>query len=165
VGLKLHIFVLYGIYIYCMKNLIKKILKEETLKQNLKQQIKDYGLKSASVLVNGVDELFSIMNFESPMDYLHLFDYMKVVQSEKKPNWTLFRFEPKINLMVYDRKKNEVYINYEQIWSVLESRFDLSYFETKRLIQKWLEDTYNLKGVKPLQLSKASARGWTISVI
>jgi hypothetical protein len=147
-----------------MKNLIKKILKEESLKQNLKQQIKDYGWKSASELVNGIDELFSIMNFESPMDFLHLFDDMKVVQSEKKPNWTLFRFEPKNNLMVYDRKKDEVYINYGEIWSVLQSHFSLSYFETKRLTQKWLDDAYNLKGVKTLQLAKASERGWTMSI-
>lgn len=130
-----------------MKHTIKKILKEENIKQSLKQQIKDYGWKDAAELVGGVDNFLSLMNFESPVDFLHLFDDMEVVQSEDYPDWTLFRYKPKENLMVYDRKKDEVYISYEEIWSVLQSNFYLSLFETKRLTQKWLSEVYNLRGV------------------
>ena len=130
-----------------MKHIIKKILKEENLKQSIKQQVKDYGIKDAAELVGGVDELFLIMNIESPMDFLHLFDDMEVVQSEDYPEWVLFRYNPKENLMVYDRKKDEVYISYEEIWTVLQSNFYLSLFETKRLTQEWLSEVYNLRGV------------------
>ena len=81
------------------------------------------------------------------MDFLHLFDDMEVVQSEDYPEWVLFRYNPKENLMVYDRKKDEVYISYEEIWTVLQSNFYLSLFETKRLTQEWLSEVYNLRGV------------------
>ena len=130
-----------------MKNIIKRILKEENLKHNLKQQIKDYGWKDAAELVGGLDKLFSIFIIESPVDFLHLFDDMEVVQSEDYPEWVLFRYNPKENLMVYDRKKDEVYISYEEIWTVLQSNFYLSLFETKRLTQEWLSEVYNLRGV------------------
>ena len=130
-----------------MKNIIRKILKEENLKQSLKQQVKDYGIQDAAELVGGVDELFSIMNFESPMDFLHLFDDLEVVQSEEEKNWLLFRYEPKENLMVYDRKINEVYISYYEIWLVLQTHFALNYTEIQRFTKKWLDEVYNLRGI------------------
>ena len=145
-----------------MKHIIKKILKEENLKQILKQQVKDYGIKDAAELVGGVDELFSIMNFESPMEFLHIFDGMEVVQSEERPDWTLFRYKPKNNLIVYDRKNKTVYISYYDIWSVLEDRFGLNYTEAQKLTKKWLSEVYNLRRITtfdfhpslPLQLSE-----------
>ena len=130
-----------------MKHIIRKILKEENLKHNLKQQIKDYGWKDAAELVGGVDEFLSIMNFKSPMDFLHIFDGMEVVQSEDYPEWTLFRYNPKNNIMVYDRKNNEAYISYDDIWSVLQSNFDLNYFEVQELTKRWLSEVYNLRDI------------------
>ena len=135
-----------------MKELIKKILKEENLKHNLKQQIKDYGLKDAAELVGGVDELFLIMNIESPMDFLHLFDDMEVVRSERYPDWTLFRYKPKENLMVYDKKNKTVYISYYEIWLVLQTHFALNYTEIQRFTKKWLDEVYNLRGVTTMEL-------------
>jgi hypothetical protein len=49
--------------------------------------------------------------------------------------------------MVYDRKKNEVYINYNEIWSVLEDHFGLNYTKILRFTKKWLSEVYNLRGV------------------
>ena len=130
-----------------MKDIIKKILKEENLKHNLKQQIKDYGMLDASELVGGMDNFLSLMNFESPMDFLHLFDDLEVVQSKERPDLTLFRYEPRNNIMVYDRKNKTVYINYYEIWLVLEDHFALNYTEMQRFTKKWLDEVYNLRGV------------------
>ena len=130
-----------------MKDIIKKILKEENLKHNLKQQIKDYGMLDASELVGGMDNFLSLMNFESPMDFLHLFDDLEVVQSKERPDLTLFRYEPRNNIMVYDRKNKTVYINYYEIWLVLQSHFALNYTEMQRFTKKWLDEVYNLRGV------------------
>ena len=130
-----------------MKHIIKKILKEENLKQNLKQQVKDYGMLDAAELVGGMDNFLSLMNIESPMDFLHLFDDMEVVQSKEEKDWTLFRYKPKNNIMVYDIIINEVYINYDEIWSVLQSHFVIHYFEIQELTKGWLGDVYNLRNI------------------
>ena len=130
-----------------MKHIIRKILKEENLKQNLKQQVKDYGMQDAAELVGGMDNFLSLMNFESPMDFLHLFDDLNVVQSKEEKDWTLFRYKPKNNIMVYDIIINEVYINYDEIWSVLQSHFDINYFEILELTKRWLGDVYNLRDI------------------
>jgi hypothetical protein len=125
------------------------LLFESKLKQNLKQEIKDFGIKDTAELVNGLENLCEILNINSPMEFLHLFNDLDVVQSEEKPNWTLFRYKPKHNLMIHDKKSKIVYINYEEIWKPL---LDVGLFnpDIKELIKEWLFKVYNLRGVTPL---------------
>ena len=141
-----------------MKNIIKKILKEENIKQSLKQQVKDYGIKDAAELVDGIGNFLSLMNFESPMEFLHLFDNLNVIQSENDPNLLLFRYKPKENIIVYDRKFGVIYINYDEILSVLENHFGLTYPETRPLIKKWLSEVYNLSLEKTFMSPMSSRR-------
>ena len=50
----------------------------------------------------------------------------------------------------YQSTKNErVYINYEEIWSFLESMFVMDYQQIRGVIKDWLEETYNLKVLTP----------------
>ena len=122
------------------------LLLESKLEQNLKQQIKNFGIKDTAELVNGFDNLMEILNINSPMDFLHLFDDLDVVQSEEEPDFTLFRYKPTHNLMIYDRKDKIVYINYEEIWKPL---FDTGLFnpDIEELTKEWLSSVYNLRGV------------------
>jgi hypothetical protein len=130
-----------------MKRLIKKILKEESLKHNLKQQIKDYGWKDTAEMVNGPEELVKLAFDNDPMGFLHMFDDMDVVQSKYNPNRTLYRYEKGHNLMVYDRKTEYVYIDYSVIWSVLKYGFGVKYSEMVALTTRWVGEAYNLRGV------------------
>ena len=109
--------------------------------------IKSYGLEIAGKAVGGIDNLFKILDINTPMDFLHLFDDLDVVQSEEEPNWTLFRYKPRQNLMIYNRKNNYVYIDYYDIWSVLEEHFGLKYGEIQELTKMWLGEVYNLRGI------------------
>ena len=122
------------------------LLLESKLEQNLKQQIKNFGIKDTAELVNGFDNLMEILNINSPMDFLHLFDDLDVVQSEMDPNLTLYRYKPKHNLIIHDRKYKIVYINYEEIWKPL---LDAGFFDPdiKELTKEWLSSVYNLRGV------------------
>lgn len=122
------------------------LLFESKLKQNLKQEIKNFGVKDTAELVNGFDNLMEILNINSPMDFLHLFNDLDVVQSEQEPDWTLFRYKPTHNLMIYDRKDKIVHINYEEIWKPL---FDTGLFNSdiEELTKEWLSSVYNLRGV------------------
>ncbi len=134
------------------------LLLESKFEQNLKQSIKDFGVKDTAELVNGFDNLMEILNIDSPMKFLHLFNDLDQVQSEEEPDFTLFRYKPTHNLMIYDRKDKIVFINYEEIWKPL---FDTGLFnpDIKELIRGWLFSVYNIRGVTPipgLNLHKAS---------
>jgi len=133
-----------------MEDLIRRIIKEEV--SNRKQEklivlIKTLGVTKASKAVGNIDNLFKVLDINSPMDFLHLFDNLDVVQSEEEKNWTLFRYEPKQNLMVYNRKNDYVRINYNEIWSFLEEYFGLNYSQTQQLTEEWLSEVYNLSNI------------------
>ena len=125
------------------------LLFESKFKENLKQEIKNFGIKDTAKLVNGFDNLMEILNIDSPMKFLHLFNDLERVQSEMDPNLTLFRYEPKRNLMIHDRKNKTVYINLEEIWRHL---LDVGLFnpDIKELIKEWLSSVYNIRGVTPI---------------
>ena len=125
----------------------QRLIKENSMREELINQIKDEGWKSTSQMVGGDKILIKLLKIDSPMDFLHIFDDLEVVQSEEITNWILFRYKPKENLMIYDRKNKSVYINYDKIWSVLEKQFGLNYVEIQELTQRWLRDVYNLKRV------------------
>ena len=123
--------------------------QNKNLKLSLKQIIKSVGIESAFQSVGGPDILFQILDINSPRDYLNLFNDLDVVQSEEEPDWTLFRYKPEHNLMMYDRKNEYVYISYDEIWGVLESNFGLNSRQIKGLTEEWLGEVYNLRGITP----------------
>ena len=132
-----------------MEDLIRRIIKEEVSnrrQEKLINLIKDYGLDKASKVVGNIDNLLKVLDINSPMDFLHLFDDLNVVESEEDPNWDLFRYKPKQNLMTYDRKHNIIYISFK-IWTILSITFELEYSEIQRLTKKWLSEEYDLRGV------------------
>ena len=120
--------------------------QNDNLKVLLKQLIRSKGIQIAFSSVNGFDNFVKIMDINSPMEFLHLFDDLEQVQSEEEPDWTLFRYKPKKNLMIYERKYDYVFINYEEIWKPL---LDVGLFnpDIKELIKEWLSEVYNLRGV------------------
>ena len=133
-----------------MEDLIRRIIKEEILnrgQEKLIGLIKTLGVIKASKAVGGINNLFRILDINSPMEFLHLFNDLEQVQSEEESDWTLFRYKPKQNLMIYNRKNNYVYIDYDDIWSVLEEHFGLKYSEIQELTKMWLGEVYNLRGI------------------
>ena len=129
-----------------------KLIKENvSLKEKLKDLIKKVGFESTLRVIGSLDKTFEIFDIKEPMDFLHLFNDLKGTQSEEKENWILFRYKKDHNIMIYDRKKDYVYINYDEIWSVLEDKFGLNYSEIQKLTERWLDEVYNLRGVTPTE--------------
>jgi hypothetical protein len=127
-----------------------KLIKENiSLKEKLLGLIKKVGFKSVVKIVGSLDKTFEIFDIKKPMDFLNLYNDLESVQSEEQPDWTLFRYEKHKNLMIYHRKNDYVYINYDEIWSVLEDKFGLNYSEIQKLTERWLDEVYNLRGVTP----------------
>ena len=122
--------------------------------------IKKHGISGTIKLFGGFDNYCKTFNIESPMDFLKSLPLMDVVQSEEKPDWSLFRYEKGKNMMIYDRKNEHVYINYDEIWSVLRNRFGLNYSETEELTKKWLDEVYNLRGVTTFGGHSSYSQSW-----
>ena len=123
-----------------MKVLITENKIETILKKN--------GTRKTYKLLGRSGENFcKVFNIETPMDFLHLFDDLEQVQSEEYENYTLFRYKKGNNYIIYDRKDEEVYISYYEIWLFLEDKFGLDDYEIKSLTEGWLDEVYNLRGV------------------
>ena len=126
---------------------MKIIINENKLLAGVKSMIKNLGTQSAIDFVGGWETFCEVLKIENPLNFLHLFDDLEVVQSEELRNLTLFRYEKGKNLMVYDRKNGVVYINYNDIWSFLENKFGLKYGEIQELTEEWLGEAYNLREI------------------
>ena len=126
---------------------MKLIITESQKEKMLRNLIKNSGVMSASNIVGGTETLFDVLNIETPMDFLHLFDGLEVVQSEENEDWILFRYKKGYNFMIYDKKNKIVYIDYDDIWSFLRSNFGLNIQEIRGLTKKWLGGVYNLSRV------------------
>jgi hypothetical protein len=121
----------------------------DKIKSKIHEYVKKYGFEKCKQIF-GDKVLFTIGFNNDPMEFLNMFNDLEVVQSTEKEDWTLFRYEKGKNLMTYNRKINYVYVDYDQIWSVLENDFGLNYDDTKQLTEGWLGIVYNMRGVVAL---------------
>ena len=134
---------------------MKLLITENKFKDILKLSIKDLGIQSTIDNVGGWENFCKVLNIESPMDFLHLFDDLKQAQSEERKDLILFRYKPNYNLMIYVTENETVYIDYNEIWSFLEDKFGLSYEETRAFTKKWLDNVYNFRGITTNQFQDA----------
>ena len=132
-----------------LTNIVKRVIKENDAKDSLIDIIKEDGWESAAELVGGDENLAKLAFNNEPMNFLHMFDDLDVVKSEEKPNWILYRYEKRNNMMIYNKKNDEVYINYSKIWQFLEESFGLDFNEIQEVMKEWLFEVYNLRGVTP----------------
>jgi len=148
-----------------LTNIVKKVIKENSLQDELIQQIKEYGWKETSQYVGGRVNLKKLVGIESPIDFLNLFNDLDVIDSEENPIYTLFRYEKGINMISYNKKNNYAYINYYLIWAFLEEGFGLNQTEIQDIIKYWLESTYNLGGTIPLLFRLDEYGSWIVPTI
>ena len=131
-----------------LTNIVKRVIKENSMRDDLIQMINDEGWDSATELVGGSKNLIKLIGVNTPMEFLHLFDDLDIVQSLNKPDSTLFRYKPEHNLMIFMPKNRIVYTDYHNIWSVLEDGFGLNKSEIYELTKEWLSEVYNLRSIQ-----------------
>jgi hypothetical protein len=132
-----------------LTNIVKRVIKENAAKDSLIDIIKEDGWESAAELVGGIENLKKLSGIGTPMDFLNIFTDLDVVQSKEEPDFTLYRYEKGNNMMIYNRKNKDVYINYHDIWVFLDIGFGLNDSEIKGVMKEWLSEVYNLRGVIP----------------
>jgi hypothetical protein len=128
--------------------------QENNLKNIIKKLIKNKGIEFAIKSVNGFDNFVKIMDIDSPMDYLHLFDDLEIDNSEEDSDLVLFRFKQDHNIMVLDARTERLYVNYNEIWYFLQNKFILRYNEAQQLIKNWVIKVYNLTDIEPSKVDK-----------
>ena len=122
---------------------IRRILKEESLKSSLIDEIKQNGVGETARMVGGVYNLFKILGFKTPLQFLNIYNDLEQVESEKNPEYLLFRYRPGKNIIVYDEGK--AFTHYNEIDYVLKEVFAKDKQQIKQIIKKWLSDTFNLE--------------------
>ena len=134
---------------------IRRILRENSLKNDLMGLINNLGVKKASKAVGGFKNLFRILNINSPMDYLHLFDDLKIIPLSETEFRDGFFNDPDVDCYGYNPDKiifihfkdygGEGRISYEEIWEILREEFGLSHEETVELTMEWLNSVFDLQ--------------------
>jgi hypothetical protein len=101
--------------------------------------------------IEGTDKL--IILTEKPLrdtciDWLNKnYSGLESVESKDRPGSVLYSYVPKVNILFYDKKKREVWVRYNLIWTFFKDYFNLDEQEIKGITEEWLSETYNLRGI------------------
>ena len=127
-----------------MKNLIRKILKEQDWFDEFIP--KDFDPSPAEQF------LYNIMK------------NLKMVESKNYPGWMLYKNEKGVTLMADDINRNEknpiLFVDYDKIWSKLSENFGLNPQEIKDLCKRMLEITHKRKVFTATPVSIFTLMGW-----
>ena len=107
--------------------------------------IKSQGWRVASNMVGGPDVLFKLLDI-TPMKFLQSFNGMG--QSFPSGDVTTYGYYPSYDLFLHDKIDNLCFFNYEEIWSLFEYGFKLTYKETQDITKQWLYESYNIDVVR-----------------
>jgi hypothetical protein len=140
-----------------MKNLIRRILKEEKLSKSdvLKKHVLKNGWEEVADRIGGFDNLYRIGFNNDYNEFLKLYSNLEVVQSEENSEFILYRFEKGNNVIMYNTKSGHVYVNFELIWSFFRDGIGLKFDETQDIMKRWLDEVYNLDNVIVQNISRA----------
>jgi hypothetical protein len=85
---------------------------------------------------------------ETYIDWLNAnYSGLEAVDSQEYQGSVLYRYEPKDNILFYDRKNSEVYIRPDLIWKFFWDYFSLAPQEIKDIVKEWLGEAYDMKGI------------------
>ena len=74
---------------------------------------------------------------------------LKEYKTDKYPNM-IFYIKGKKVYMEQELKSRYLWVDYATIWQDLENIFNSEITENQRIITKWVEDTYKLRGITPI---------------
>ena len=133
-----------------MRSIIKQVLKEEIdfKSDRVKSIVNKYGFERAIEMVAGGMGTIKQAYQSDPLSYLDQFNNLIPVEKDDKifyvdkDGFPLFYYNP-------DEKNGYVYINYHRIWMFFKEVINIEYSEIQDIINKWLDETYNLTGLTP----------------
>ena len=135
------------IYLLYMKFIITEE-QSEKLNHKIKSMINKYGFKETLRLFDNNKDIIRRAYQDNPSEYLDQFNDLTPVEKDNKIYYVDKDRLPLI--MYYQGKKNgNVHIDYGRIWSFFEDVISLDYEKIQGVMENWLEETYNLRGLTP----------------
>jgi len=81
-------------------------------------------------------------------------------RTDERPNSIFFVRGKKVYMEHYLEPKY-LLVDYDTIWKDLENTFSLEYNDVQSIITKWVEETYNIRDVTPINLRGLKTTRWT----
>ena len=133
-----------------LKESIRHILKEETLKNILIDMVKNEGIKSVENYVGGFQNLKDLIDVHTSEEFLNLFSDLERVESEENPDIFLYRYKKGKNVIVVDERDDDmrnvyVYVNYDLIYGPLAIFKESVFYNDKaQILKKWMKNTFDI---------------------
>ena len=126
------------------------IIKEEVM-GDISNNIREYVNEVSSLLENKSEgELIKNIAKKWLTDnYGNLEKY----ETDRHPNYTLYMKDGK-DIFRYNRKTGGFLIDYEEIWSFLQSIFLMGHREIEEVMKEWVEEHYKLRVKKTQRYTK-----------
>lgn len=134
-----------------LKESIRHILKEETLKNILIDMVKNEGIKSVENYVGGFQNLKDLIDVHTSEEFLNLFSDLERVESEENPDVFLYRYKKGKNVIVVDERDDDmrnvfVYVNYDLIYGPLAIFKESVFYKDKaQILKKWMKNTFDIE--------------------
>jgi hypothetical protein len=126
---------------------IRRIIKEETLKTKLINDIKNDGWFNVSPYVGGDDNLKKVTDIHNALGFMKLFLDLKGVVSEQEPQMVLYKNENGENVFIITNNSDRpiAYVNYTLIFRPLKIFLETdTNMKTREFLQKWFKDKYSI---------------------
>ena len=140
-----------------------KVIITKNQQDKVAKLVRSLGCREASKIVGGINVFLSI--FKTPIDFLHIYDGMEVVDSVVEPNFTLFRFEEGKNIMAmlnFKKSKSELIIHWDLLVEVLKYVYKLSDKDCVTLLYNWAKESYDLTNFVIVVRESLQDGGWLV---
>lgn len=124
-----------------MEKIIKQIIKEETLKLELKDMVKEDGWKKVSGMVGGPENLAKIAFDNDPLEYLNELELRKIRYSIE-PHRVHFVDHKNSYFLSSPLNQSSVHVDYENIIEFLYDGFKMKPNKSRQLLKNWLNDKH-----------------------
>ena len=129
-----------------LTNIVKRVIKESSMKDELIRMIKDGDWKSASNFVGGSKNLRKLLGFDDPMEFLNLFNDLNVDMGDNgRGIFTNKEGDRIITISPNSMGKVFASVDSHTIWAPFRYLFPATNADTANLIRKWLKDVYGIK--------------------
>ena len=123
-----------------MKQLIKKILKEENLKSELKRMVRSDGWESVSPLVGGEETLAQLAFDNDPMEFIDSLGLKK-----ENGDYSIYFSNDEGTVFLSISTLNGIVDLLYIVSEFLHKGFNLNREQAKKVIKQWLSDRHDIK--------------------
>jgi len=129
-----------------LTNIVKRVIKESSVKDELIRMIKDGDWKSASNFVGGSKNLRKLLGFNDPMEFLNLFNDLNVDMGDNgRGIFTNDEGDRIITISTNSMGKVFASVDSHAIWAPFRYLFPATNADTANLIRRWLKEVYGIK--------------------